>query len=323
MLCLSSGCQTKTYHAYDDATLTSQQVLYLLTHDRGNQVSSLFGGSGSHIHDSGSGFGGNRVQVYDTPSRVAEYHLIEDRYDAMHLRRDPLLLIPMLRMRDPNAALTAIHVYEKAFSKKKKDYSERPYLDTDVYVIRPEDRPRIAVAIQQAVSKHPDLRVRLHSAWFLINRGYYTPEDLETWLSDNSDEVRLAVAFCLQGDEYPKRMEDHDELVPPHERARLVAELASVIIAHVDDTNIHTASSLMYGLTRLLGHYGKFEALQEPDAPGTELLRSKWIYLSWQERRDRKQDMQAWWDRKGKQAYIQAVTASLKEKAKQAAGVSD
>ncbi|MEO0474595.1 MAG: HEAT repeat domain-containing protein [Planctomycetota bacterium] len=304
LLGITGGCSSKPYRAYDDASLTSQQILAMLMHDREHQVSSLFGGSSSHITDSGSGFGSNRVQVYDTPSRVAEYHLIEDRHDARHLQNDPLLLMPLFGNRDPHVALTALHIYEKAWTRTKRDYSDRPHRETGEKVIRPEDHALLGPAIAEACRRHPDQRVRMHAAWFLMSRGEYTPKDLEAWLSDRSDDVRLAVAFCLQIDRYPKRMKlKKDDYNLPHQRAHVASDLASVVVKHLDDTDIHTANALMTAYTEILGHYGKFDALFEVDAPDFRALKPKWIYLSWQERRDQTQAIQTWWDKTGKQDY--------------------
>ena len=245
---------------------------------------------------------------------MVESQLIEDRFGHGFLWDNPLMLTPLFgRGHGPDAALTVLYVYEQTIGHRKKDYRARPSRETDELLIRDEDRPAIYDAIRAGCMGHYDVRVRLHCLWMLCNDGVQTVDDMAVWLNDHSQEVRLAAGFQCQARRFPKASENS---MPVGEglraQAQMSADFAEVLVEHLDDPSLHVAVQCISSFMMVMIDGIAPMSIEELGAD--DFWDDNWIYRSWHERVEGKEDVQQWWEAGGREAFIQAAINAGRER---------
>jgi hypothetical protein len=309
VMLFSIGCASRPYQAALDPDLTAPELIHELLTNREHYVISSYAGMQTKITESGSGHGGSFVGIGETRSRLVENQLINDRFDKHFIRHNPMLLVPLLKARDPEAVLTAMYVYENVLRVYPHNRDEPE--------VASRDREHIMRLILQHGSSHGDIRVRIQSYRMAWHKGILDVATFERYMDDPSQEVRLIAATMGIRSRRADPFYDRDDSARAQ---RSAVDYMRALITNLDDPHPHVADEIWDTIGQTVNKTTGHKSLQAIGAPELEpdLRSSLWVHLGWKQRSKAKAVLLDWWENTGEQAYSNQVRVFAKEEQQQA-----
>jgi hypothetical protein len=229
----------------------------------------------------------------------SQSHLLEHRLNDL-MRERPLMFLRLFNAQDPEVVLTGVAAYMNAQTYKGQRLTE--LLEVGI-------TNQIAEAFRKRLLTHPDVRVRWVAVQTLGINNWLTIEDIEKGLNDETDTIRITMAFHMSGviQRLNKSFVREYQEAPPNEPSqtsvKMLAQysrLAPVLLDHVNDSHSYVRQSASTGFRDLFKQWninreGQYSFRICSDLPE----KFDWVRSDWQARKRTQKTWKQWWEDRG------------------------